>query len=119
MPHTGWVAEWSKAAVLKTAEGANPPQVRILSHPLCFCSSVGARLQLLSNRSRAFDWGGERKEIREACGNHKFGQSCLLARRLVEAGVSFVEVVHRGWDAHAARRRFACCEARPPDGERT
>ena len=33
-PKVGWVAEWSKAAVLKTAEGASPPQVRILSHPL-------------------------------------------------------------------------------------
>jgi hypothetical protein len=30
----GWVAEWSKAAVLKTAVGVSPPQVRILSHPL-------------------------------------------------------------------------------------
>ena len=53
-----------------------------------------------SSRSQAFDLGKERKEVREAYGNHKFGQSCLLARRLVEAGVSFVEVVHRGWDDH-------------------
>jgi hypothetical protein len=30
----GWVAEWSKAAVLKTAVGESPPGVRILSHPL-------------------------------------------------------------------------------------
>lgn len=32
--HLGWVAEWSKAAVLKTAVGESPPGVRILSHPL-------------------------------------------------------------------------------------
>jgi hypothetical protein len=31
----GWVAEWSKAAVLKTAVGASPPGVRIPPHPLC------------------------------------------------------------------------------------
>ena len=30
-----------------------------------------------------------------------FAANCLLARRLVEAGVSFVEVVHRGWDDHS------------------
>ena len=30
----GWVAEWSKAAVLKTAVGASPPGVRIPPHPL-------------------------------------------------------------------------------------
>ena len=37
---------------------------------------------------------------------HRFGQSCLMARRLVESGVPFVEVFHRGWDDHegAARR---------------
>ena len=38
-------------------------------------------------------------------GEHKFGKSCLLARRLVEAGVSFVEVVHRGWDDHNGAAR--------------
>jgi hypothetical protein len=53
-----------------------------------------------SNRSQAFDLDKEPAYIREAYGEHKFGQSCLLARRLVEAGVTFVEVVHRGWDDH-------------------
>ena len=44
--------------------------------------------------------------MREAYGEHQFGKSCLLARRLIEAGVSFVEVFHRGWDDHegAAKR---------------
>ena len=53
-----------------------------------------------SKRSRAFRLDEERASLREEYGSHKFGQSCLLARRLVEAGVSFVEVVHRGWDDH-------------------
>lgn len=53
-----------------------------------------------SKRSQAFDLEKEPEHIRTAYGDHKFGRSCLLARRLVEAGVSFVEVVQRGWDDH-------------------
>src|SRR5262249_37322665 len=37
---------------------------------------------------------------RAAYGDSKFGQGCLLARRLVEAGLPFVEVVLPGWDTH-------------------
>ena len=40
------------------------------------------------------------RRLREAYGAHKFGKACLMARRLVEAGASFVEVFHRGWDDH-------------------
>ncbi len=59
-----------------------------------------------SKRAKAFNLDEEPAKLREAYGEHKFGQSCLLARRLVEAGVSFVEVFHRGWDDHegAAKR---------------
>lgn len=58
-----------------------------------------------SKRSRAFRLEEEPARLREAYGEHKFGQSCLLARRLIEAGVSFVEVVHRGWDDHSGAAR--------------
>ena len=54
-----------------------------------------------SPRSRAFRLDEEPDSLRRAYGEHKFGRSCLLARRLIEAGVSFVEVVHRGWDDHS------------------
>jgi hypothetical protein len=59
-----------------------------------------------SPRANAFNLDEEPSSIREQYGAHRFGQSCLLARRLVEAGVSFVEVFHRGWDDHegAAKR---------------
>lgn len=53
-----------------------------------------------SKRSRAFQLDEEPDSLRDAYGHHKFGQSCLLARRLIESGVSFVEIVHRGWDDH-------------------
>jgi hypothetical protein len=58
---------------------------------------------------RAFDIGQEPPRLRERYGRHVHGQSMLLARRLVEAGVRFVTVydkVHNGqdanWDSHAA-----------------
>jgi uncharacterized protein (DUF1501 family) len=49
----------------------------------------------------AFALDQETTELREAYGKNKFGQSCLLARRLVEAGVRFVTVTDGGWDTHA------------------
>lgn len=58
-----------------------------------------------SKRSRAFRLDEEPQRVRDTYGPHKFGQSCLLARRLVEAGVSFVEVIHRGWDDHGGAAR--------------
>jgi uncharacterized protein (DUF1501 family) len=42
----------------------------------------------------------EPAKIRDAYGRNRFGQGCLLARRLVERGVSFVEVTLDGWDTH-------------------
>ncbi len=49
---------------------------------------------------RAFDLHLEPDRVREAYGRNSFGQSCLLARRLIEAGVHFVTVTDGGWDTH-------------------
>lgn len=50
---------------------------------------------------RAFDIKQEDGDLREKYGRNDLGQSCLLARRLVEAGVSFVAVqAGGGWDTH-------------------
>ncbi len=51
---------------------------------------------------KAFDLTGETAEMRTAYGRESFGQGCLLARRLVERGVRFVEVSLGGWDTHTA-----------------
>ena len=48
----------------------------------------------------AFQLNEEPLAVREAYGMNKFGQGCLMARRLVEAGVKFVEVSLDGWDTH-------------------
>lgn len=49
---------------------------------------------------RAFDMSLEPERVRDAYGRSPFGQSCLLARRLIEAGVHFVTVTSGGWDTH-------------------
>src|SRR6185437_14792579 len=43
----------------------------------------------------------EPKAVRDAYGRNSFGSGCLMARKLVEAGVTFVEVALGGWDTHA------------------
>jgi hypothetical protein len=53
-----------------------------------------------SPRMAAFDLDQETAATRDAYGRSQFGAGCLLARRLVEAGVTFVEVVAGGWDTH-------------------
>lgn len=50
---------------------------------------------------RAFNIEDEEPKLRERYGRTKFGQSCLLARRLIEGGVRFVTVSDGGWDTHA------------------
>src|SRR5437762_3315107 len=44
--------------------------------------------------------GGRMAKLRDSYGRSRFGQGCLLARRLIERGVSFVEVTLDGWDTH-------------------
>ena len=48
----------------------------------------------------AFNLSEEPKQMRKRYGNKSIGQCCLLARRLIERGVSFVTVNNRGWDTH-------------------
>lgn len=65
-------------------------------------------VQLMNSRdAKAFDLSEESDAVREQYGTSVFGQGCLLARRLVERGVPFVEVslgtssAGVGWDTHA------------------
>ena len=60
----------------------------------------GAAQLVLSPRLKAFDLAQEKDAVRDRYGRTPFGQGCLLARRLVETGVTFVEVESDGWDTH-------------------
>ena len=53
-----------------------------------------------SPQTEAFELSGERQSVVRSYGDTDFGRGCLLARRLVERGVRFVEVVSPGWDMH-------------------
>ncbi len=61
---------------------------------------AAARTMMAAPELAAFDLAREAATLRDDYGHHDFGQGCLMARRLVEAGVGFVEVGLRGWDTH-------------------
>lgn len=64
--------------------------------------AVGERAVAMT-RSReveAFDLSRESADAHARYGEGRFGQGCLMARRLLEAGVPYVEVGMRGWDTH-------------------
>jgi uncharacterized protein (DUF1501 family) len=68
-----------------------------VSHQATYQNAV--RL-MQSKEAKAFDLSQEPAVVREAYGKNRFGDGCLLARRLIETGVSFVEVALGGWDTH-------------------
>ena len=55
---------------------------------------------LTSEQMKAFKVRTEPKDMLEKYGDNNFGRGCLMARRLVEVGVPFVEVNSGGWDLH-------------------
>lgn len=96
-------------------------QSRMLdSAPARFVDSLYDRASDLINSPRvraAFQLEEEPPALRDAYGRHTYGQSCLLARRLVEAGVKFVNVYFSnsiggqsqtsgGWDTHGFNKTF-------------
>ncbi|MEC7584495.1 MAG: DUF1501 domain-containing protein [Planctomycetota bacterium] len=77
----------------------NHPQREVKAYGEMYADAV--RL-MRSNDLAAFDIAEEPEAMRQAYGaDEDFGAGCLLARRLVEHGVRFVEVVSNGWDTHA------------------
>ncbi len=70
---------------------------RVKDHTALYRQTAG---MVLSPRMKAFDLEAEDSQTRDAYGSTPFGQGCLLARRLIEAGVTFVEVRSNGWDTH-------------------
>jgi len=60
-----------------------------------------AEMVLSAEAQAAFDIEKESERTRDDYGRNEFGQSCLLARRLVERGVRFVTINNGGWDHHS------------------
>ncbi|MFA5394089.1 MAG: DUF1501 domain-containing protein [Candidatus Ratteibacteria bacterium] len=55
---------------------------------------------ILGDEGKVFDLSTEDSDLRDKYGRNTFGQSCLLARRLVERGVPFITINYKGWDTH-------------------
>jgi len=76
-----------------------------------------AAAMILSGEARkAFAVEEEADRLRDRYGRTTFGQSCLLARRLVEGGVRFVTVNYGGWDHHS--KVFENLDKKLPDFDR-
>jgi len=82
---------------LNTLEHAVPddPQLKALDQ----CDKQAYDL-ILGDAGKVFDLGQEKADLRDRYGRATFGQSCLLARRLVEKGVPYTTINYGGWDTH-------------------
>jgi hypothetical protein len=65
-----------------------------------YVQSFDQAMQLMTNK-RLFDLSHEPASDADRYGRHEFGRQCLLARRLLEQGVTCVKVIHAGYDTHA------------------
>jgi hypothetical protein len=63
-------------------------------------SEKGAYDLILGDGGKVFDLSQEKDALRTSYGRTTFGQSCLVARRLVERGVPYVTINNEGWDTH-------------------
>ena len=75
-----------------------------------------AYAMILGDAGQAFSLNNESVETRDWYGRSQFGQSCLLARRLVERGVPFITINHGGWDTH--KQHFEAMNRKLPELDR-
>jgi hypothetical protein len=79
---------------LKQAMPRNPESVKLDT-----CEAKAYDM-ILGDAGKLFDLSQETDELRQRYGRNTFGQSCLMARRLVGAGVPYVTINYGGWDTH-------------------
>ena len=68
---------------------------------------------ILGEAGKLFDLGEEANTMRDRYGRSTFGQSCLMARRLVEKGVPYITINYRGWDTH--KQHFPAMNRKLPE----
>src|SRR5665811_767627 len=71
---------------------------------------------ILGESGKVFDLSQEKDAERERYGRNTFGQSCLLARRLVERGVPYITINYKGWDTH--KQHFQIMRRKLPEFDR-
>jgi len=57
--------------------------------------------KIVNECKKIFDISKEPEDLRNMYGRNKFGQSCLMARKLIENGVIYVTINYPGWDTHS------------------
>jgi hypothetical protein len=68
---------------------------------------------IMGDAGKVFDLSQEKDDLRDAYGRTTFGQSCLMARRLVERGVPYVTINSKGWDTH--KQHFQAMRRKLPE----
>lgn len=68
---------------------------------------------ILGDAGKVFDLSQEKPELRERYGRTTFGQSCLVARRLVQRGAPYVTINYKGWDTH--KQNFQTLRRKVPE----
>ncbi len=71
---------------------------------------------ILGDAGKVFDLSQEKDDLRERYGRNTFGQSCLMARRLVEQGVPYITINYKGWDTH--KQHFQTMRRKLPELDR-
>jgi hypothetical protein len=71
---------------------------------------------ILGDAGKVFDLAAESDAVRDRYGRNTFGQSCLMARRLVERGVPYVTINYKGWDTH--KQHFQIMRRKLPELDR-
>lgn len=97
-------------------------ELDVLSRALCDTGELAAWNDagreayelILGDGGKVFDLSQEKGEVRDRFGRNTFGQSCLVARRLVERGVPYVTINYKGgWDTH--KQNFELMRRRVPE----
>ncbi len=68
---------------------------------------------ILGDAGQVFDLSKETEDLKDQYGRSTFGQSCLLARRLAEAGVPYITINYKGWDTH--KKHFEIMNRKLPE----
>ena len=96
---------------LDTLEHAMPGDTQLVASEQCEKQAYDL---ILGDAGKVFDLSQEKDELRERYGRNTFGQSCLVARRLVERGVPYVTINYKGgWDTH--KQNFQIMRRRLPE----
>ncbi len=115
-PGIGTERQQSRRALLQrlnTLGRALPGDATLQAH---YAAEEQAYDLILGDAGKVFDLSQEPDALRDRYGRNTFGQSCLLARRLVERGVPYVTLNYKGWDTH--KQHFQTMRRKLPEMDR-